>query len=54
MMSIATDDCTQGNAPLLKTCSMTYRTPRKAAPEYPYSDSTSGSTLAVANYSEGI
>jgi len=54
MMSIATDDCTQGNAPLLKTCSMTYRTPRKVAPEYPCSDSTSGSMLAVANYSEGI
>ena len=54
MMSIATDDCNQGNAPWLKTCSMTYRTPRKAAPEYRGSHSTSGSTIAAANDSEGI
>jgi hypothetical protein len=53
-MSIATDDCNQGNAPWLKTCSMTYRTHRTAVPEYRRRNSTSGSTLAAANDSEDI
>jgi hypothetical protein len=53
-VSIAIDDCNQGNALWLKTYSTTYRTRRKAAPEYRCSDSPSGSMPAAASYSEGI
>ena len=54
MMSIAIDGYNLGNGPWSKTCSMTYRTPRKAAPDHRSSDNTSSSMLADANYSEGI
>ena len=54
MMSIAIDGYNLGNGPWSKTYSTTYRTPRKAAPDHRSSDNTSSSTLADANYSEGI
>jgi len=53
MMSIATDDYSQGSGPALKTCSMSCRTTWKAAPGNRTSGRSSGSTLAGASYSEG-
>jgi len=51
--SIATGGCSQGNAPSSKTCSMRCRTIRMAARENRATHSTSDSTLAGANRSEG-
>jgi len=53
-MSIAIDGGNLGNVPWLKTCSMTYRTIGRAAPEHRCGHSTSGSTRAAATDSEGI